>query len=152
MKGIGRGLALKILKFVAGAEIVAGFLVDWNRTHLFNPKWTPHAKFHDALSISMASMNGVLALYLLEKKSLSDPVKLAAMVLAVPCLAMGMAYAFPGAKGLEAEFPEVVPKVGKVYLSEWLVCVSGLSLIGLSFYFYNAPARRKYWNQKNWIA
>ena len=37
-----------LLSGVAAFTAVGGFLADWNRTHLFNPRWTPHAKFHDA--------------------------------------------------------------------------------------------------------
>jgi hypothetical protein len=122
-----------ILTIVAGMEVVAGFLADWNRTHLFNPRWTPHAKFHDALSISMASMNGMASLYLLYVREGNEDqrIKLAAIISGIPCLAMALSYAFPGAKGLEAEFPKLVPKIGKIWLSEWAVGVTGLALLGL---------------------
>ena len=43
-----------ILKSIAVSTTASDFLADWNKTHLFNPKQTPHAKFHDAITISNA--------------------------------------------------------------------------------------------------
>ena len=56
-----------MLTAVAGFTAVGGFLVDWNRTHLFNPDWPPHAKFHDAQSILLGSFVGASGLYFLWK-------------------------------------------------------------------------------------
>lgn len=44
---------------------VGAFLADWNETHLFNPKWTPHAKFHDAQTITLAAEAAGLSLWYL---------------------------------------------------------------------------------------
>lgn len=42
---------------------VGAFLADWNETHLFNPKWTPHAKFHDAQTITLAAEAAAISLW-----------------------------------------------------------------------------------------
>lgn len=47
-----------ILGAVAGMTISNGYLADWNRTHLFNPAWPPHAKFHDAWTVPMGTALG----------------------------------------------------------------------------------------------
>ncbi len=57
-----------ILQSVAALTAAGGFLADWNKTHLFNPKWTPHSKFHDAMTIMLAAMLGSSSLYLLQQK------------------------------------------------------------------------------------
>src|SRR5262245_4227608 len=44
-----------LLSGIAGLTAVSGYLADWNRTHLFNPRWPPHAKFHDAWSILLGT-------------------------------------------------------------------------------------------------
>jgi hypothetical protein len=41
----------QVLTSVAALTSVGGFLADWNRTHLFNPNWSPHAKYRDAQTI-----------------------------------------------------------------------------------------------------
>ncbi|WP_158880414.1 DUF6640 family protein [Amycolatopsis anabasis] len=41
---------------------VGSFLVDWNETHVHNPNWPPHAKFHNAQSMSMGVALGACGL------------------------------------------------------------------------------------------
>ena len=89
-------------------------MADWNRTHLFNPSWPPHAKFHDALSIAFGSPLGASGLYLLLRRG-KDPqtdLALGALLPSLLWMAQAASFAFPGAEGLEAEFPEKVPRVG----------------------------------------
>lgn len=58
-KLIGRGL------FTANALAVGvgGLRADWNATHLFNPRWPPHAKFHDAQTMSVGVALGLTTLF-----------------------------------------------------------------------------------------
>ena len=51
------------------AMTVLPILFDWNRTHVFNPAWPPHAGFHNALEISMAFGYSLVALWLLWMRS-----------------------------------------------------------------------------------
>ena len=55
-------LGVKILYVANIAAMTGGWIADMNKTHMFNPKWTPHAKFHDAMSISAARLAGVSGL------------------------------------------------------------------------------------------
>ena len=61
-----------ILNVVAAATMVGGFAADWNRTHLFNPNWPAHARFHDAMTIAVSALLGAGGLYALNRKGL-DP-------------------------------------------------------------------------------
>ncbi|MFJ4654408.1 DUF6640 family protein [Nocardia sp. NPDC088792] len=38
---------------------------DWNETHIYNPQWPPHAKFHNAQTMSTGAVVGAAGLYLL---------------------------------------------------------------------------------------
>ena len=59
MKGMERRILLSVTVLTAAG----GFLADWNRTHLFDPGWQPHARFHDAQTILLGSLLGASGLY-----------------------------------------------------------------------------------------
>ncbi|MDQ4128886.1 MAG: hypothetical protein M3151_13220 [Actinomycetota bacterium] len=37
---------------------MGGFLANGNLTHLFNPRWPPQARFHDARTIILGTLLG----------------------------------------------------------------------------------------------
>ncbi len=125
----------KLLKGVAFFTSTGGFLFDWNKTHLFNPNWPPHAKFHDAMTILMGSMLGLSGFYLLQKKSGNKTTNLqyGTLLPAMFWAAQAGSFTFPGAKGLEAEFPDRVPKIGPFRLNEAVVSTLMLALTGLGY-------------------
>jgi hypothetical protein len=100
-----------ILTLVAALTAVGGFLANWTRTHLFNPNWPPHARFHDALTILLGSLLGVSGIYFLRRDGEHPERDLALPTLLTSFfwLAQAGSFIFPGAKGIESEFPEKVP-------------------------------------------
>jgi hypothetical protein len=46
--------------FIAVGSFIADFMTE---THIFNPRWPPHAKFHSGQTISMAFALGAATLY-----------------------------------------------------------------------------------------
>lgn len=42
---------------------ISPFLADFNKTHIYNEKWTPHAKFHTGQTMSMGAALGLLGLF-----------------------------------------------------------------------------------------
>jgi hypothetical protein len=101
-----------LLTSEAALTAVGGFLADWNRTHLFNPNWTPHAKFHDAQTILLGSILGASGLYFLRRRSKHPEADLAlgALLPSFFWVSQGASFVFPQAEGLVAEFPEKVPR------------------------------------------
>lgn len=124
-----------ILNVVAAATMVGGVAADWNRTHLFNPNWPAHARFHDAMTIAVSALLGAGGLYALNRKGL-DPERDTAVGAVLPAFfwaSMGAAFAFPGAQGLQAEFPNLVPRVRGVWIDERFASAGMLGLIGLGY-------------------
>ncbi len=130
-KGKGRW----VLTSVAALTTVGGFLTDWNRTHLFNPDWPPHAKFHDALTIALGSLVGASGLYFLVRRGEhpESDLALGALLPSLFWVAQGASFAFPGAEGFEAEFPEKVPRVGGVWVNERFASALMLALIAAGY-------------------
>jgi hypothetical protein len=125
-----------LLSGVAVLTAAGGFLADWNRTHLFNPRWPPHAKFHDGWSILLGTGLGGLAAYLLWRRG-ADPELELALGAGLPALywaGQSGSYLFPGAAGMESEFPGVLPRVAGVPLNEAVgsACMLALTAAGLA--------------------
>jgi uncharacterized protein DUF6640 len=64
-----RKLGKSVLSFVLVAGAAVSTAVDWNTTHLFNPAWHPHARFHDALFLMIIDAMSLVALWLLWRRS-----------------------------------------------------------------------------------
>ncbi len=136
--GAGRWVLYSVAAFTA----VGGFLADWNRTHLFNPNWPPHAKVHDAQTILLGSFLGVSGLYFLRRQG-EEPERNLTLGTLLPALfwmAQGGSFIFPEAEGFEAEFPEKVPRVGGVWINERFLSALMLALLAVG---YLAERRRR---------
>jgi hypothetical protein len=46
---------------------------DWNDSHVFSTQWSPHARFHGIVSISMPVLLAPVALWLLWRRSSPSP-------------------------------------------------------------------------------
>jgi hypothetical protein len=51
--------------FSLGALATAGggFLADFNRSHIYNPHWPPHARFHDGQTMAIGVLLALASLY-----------------------------------------------------------------------------------------
>lgn len=61
MKYLGKAL-LTLVALVTG---IGCYLADWNETHIYNPTWPPHAKFHNAQTMLFGTVACLLSLFFL---------------------------------------------------------------------------------------
>lgn len=54
-----------LLTIVGLFTCFAAYIADWNKTHIYNPRWPPHAKFHNGQTMSMGLALGAATLYYL---------------------------------------------------------------------------------------
>jgi hypothetical protein len=129
-----RGVAFWFLNVCAVWTAINGVVADWNHSHLFNPAWTAHAKYHDAVSISAAIVLGIVALIYLWRPSRDD---LTFAVVAMSCFwaALLLGFAFPGTAQTAAEHPEVVPHVGPLWLNEVFILTTSEIATLIAFFF-----------------
>jgi uncharacterized protein DUF6640 len=79
---VGRNkLGRLILSFVLVVGAIVSTAVDWNTTHLFNPTWPPHARFHDALFLMFLDGASLIMLWLLWRPSKEPGVAVTASTL-----------------------------------------------------------------------
>ncbi len=88
-----------LISLVAIFTAVSPYLADWNETHIYNPLWLPHAKFHNAQTMVLGAFLGLLSIYCLWlRRGTSDKQKLseAAGLASLYWLAQLPAAFFPG--------------------------------------------------------
>ncbi|KAG4030073.1 hypothetical protein MFRU_013g00970 [Monilinia fructicola] len=52
-----------LLTLSALSQGITPFIADWNHTHVYNPRWPPHAKFHNGQTLSMGAGLCLITLY-----------------------------------------------------------------------------------------
>ncbi|KAI9689370.1 MAG: hypothetical protein M1822_010021 [Bathelium mastoideum] len=120
-----------ILTIVAIMAMVGPYIADWNETHIYNPLWLPHAKFHDAQTMTTGALLGALALYLLyrpEPKYSTDTAFLVALLDAFYYVTQLCAWFYPETAAQDPPsdpywFPQAFaacPIVGLCGLAYWL--------------------------------
>lgn len=69
----GRVLAGKVLvSFVAVFTAISAHIADWSVSHVFNPAWPPHAKFHNGQTLAFAVIACLACLWFAWRRS-GDP-------------------------------------------------------------------------------
>ena len=118
-----------VLGAVAAMTAANGDLADWNRTHLFNPAWPPHAKLHDAWTVLLGTVLGASALNALR----NGDTETAALLPALFWATRAGSFAFPNTGGLASEFPDLVPEVAGVRVDEAAASEAMLALTALGY-------------------
>ncbi|EHK50166.1 hypothetical protein TRIATDRAFT_180782, partial [Trichoderma atroviride IMI 206040] len=85
------------------------YLADWSHTHVLNPRWPPHAKFHNGQTMSIGAINAALVVYLLSTRVNSSETEkslvfVAAVVGSSTALAGLSAILYPGTAWTDPEF------------------------------------------------
>ncbi len=125
------------ISFIAVFTAVSPYLADWNETHIYNPNWLPHAKFHNAQTMIFGTILGFLSLWALwVRKTITTKEQLnqGALFASLYWLAQMPAILFPGTAfkddgGLE------MPVVLGVQTNQFIMCIFFILPIILLGYF-----------------
>jgi hypothetical protein len=116
-----------LLSLIALTTSIGCFIADFNKTHILNPNWPPHARFHNGQTMSMGLCLGLSTLYYTwrsnpnaaaEKDSLNVATWLASMYWVTQLSAI----LYPGSLGVDPEFGEGFPQF---WLCTGMFCVIG---------------------------
>jgi hypothetical protein len=135
---IGKGL----LTTVGLLTAIAPYLADWNETHIYNPNWPPHAKFHNGQTLAMGSLLGLGTLFFLWRPRGEPSTNLlaAGTLAALYWVSQMAAFLLPDVSYTDPEFvgpegPAAVPP--QVYME----CVV-LAVVAAGLYLVRPTARR----------
>lgn len=80
-----RLLGRLLLSLVLVGSVAAVFGFTWNESHVFNPEWHPHARFHAAQIMGIASAGSAVGLWLVWRSSAEPGVATLAVAAAAVC-------------------------------------------------------------------
>ncbi|MDF3293869.1 DUF6640 family protein [Streptomyces silvisoli] len=119
------GIGKVLISLVAVESAIGPYKFDWNETHIYNPVWPPHAKFHNAQTMSMGAALGGASLWHLWKgpRDTHEALDAAAICAALYWVTNISALFYPGSKAVDppgtARFPQAkfaVPSLALVAL------------------------------------
>lgn len=122
-----------IITLVAVVAIVGPFAADWNETHIYNPRWTPHAKFHNAQTMLLGAGLGASALWFVWRRRGDGKTNLlAAVFAALYWITQAGSITFPGMALLDPEFD-----TGSKIPAQVIMDIVILGLLGFGYYLEN---------------
>lgn len=101
-----------LLTLCALLTSTAAFLTDWSESHVLNPRWPPHAKFHNGQTMSFALILGLLTIYYTWRPTPQpkDSLWTAAILCSAYYVAGLSAILYPGSLAVDPEFGEGFPQ------------------------------------------
>ncbi|KAG2177033.1 hypothetical protein INT43_007687 [Umbelopsis isabellina] len=105
-----------LLTFCAIFQAVSPFIFDYNETHVKNPRWPPHARFHNGQTMSMGVCLSLATLYYTWRSASSnlaarDSLRTAAVFASIYWLTGLSAILYPGTSWVDPEFGEGHPQL-----------------------------------------
>jgi len=101
------------LTLVAVSTSISCYLADWNESHVKNPRWPPHARFHNGQTMSMGLCLGLMTAWLTWRTSTNpaDSLFCAALIGSLYWITGLSAILYPGTKWVDPELGEGAPQV-----------------------------------------
>ena len=102
-------ISLYIITFVGVFTVISPYVADWNVTHIYNPRWPPHAKFHNAQTMLLGTLLGLSAVGFAWRRATGEDSRRLALTVAVLLaglywITQSLSLLFPGTAFLDPEF------------------------------------------------
>lgn len=136
---ITMNLARIIISFTLISTLIGPITADLNATHVFNPAWPPHARFHTVVGLCMTTFLSLISLWLVWKQS-TDRDTLMKVAALVPIIAWGSFFIAVNAMGAGVEDrPNELARVFGIPLNLVVAALfSVMSAIGYLLYWRGA--------------
>jgi hypothetical protein len=132
--------------FVSVYLVIGAHIADYSHTHLLNPRWPPHAKFHDGQTLMFSVFLAALTLFFAIKKTHDRTATLIATTsfAALYWVTQALAIVYPGTAFVDPEFD--TPRAYLLGLpAQVTIDIIALSLIAVAAYL--AARRSSTWTK-----
>ena len=118
-----------LITIVAIWATVGSYIFDWNHTHIYNPLWPPHAKFHNAQTMLLGTLLGLLSLWMLWRRNTDKTfLRLSVIVAGFYWVTQAGAMLFPGTALVDPEFAHTGQAPAQL-----IVDVVMLAMLGIAY-------------------
>ena len=114
-------ISLKISSFlisaVAFVTLIGPYAADWNETHIYNPRWPPHAKFHNGQTMLLGTLLSISALWYIWKPVTINKIKISNLLTAILLsslywISQSLSILYPETGFTDPEFGEIPKFIG----------------------------------------
>jgi hypothetical protein len=133
-----------ILSSIAALTALSPYVADMNKTHMYNPNWSPHAKYHDAQTMLLGSLLGISSLYFLWRKRGNQQLQLqvATLLASLFWLSQAGSIFFPGAEFFDPAYAHLVPKVSGIRFNQAMIDIVVLLFIAIAYLLEQGRMKR----------
>jgi len=134
-----------LIALVALSTIVLPFVADYSETHIFNPNWSGHAKFHNAQAMTMGAVAGLMALWAIwiKKGDLLTRLLFATLLTSIYWLGQIGAAFFPGIAYFDPNSTEKAPVIFGVEIIQPYLAAFFVLLVGGGYLFERAKLKNQ---------
>lgn len=126
-----------LITLSALAAAIGAYVADWNETHIFNPRWPPHAKFHNAQTMLLGTCLGLLTLYYLwapRWRHRPEGRGIGVALASIYWLTQMGSLLFPGTALVDPEFADRLPVIaGSFRMNQLVIDVVFLGLVAVGY-------------------
>jgi hypothetical protein len=127
------------ISLIATITSVSPFLADFNETHVYNPLWPPHAKFHNGQTMTLGLICGIISIYFLWFRKASTDIenlKMSCLFAALYWMAMAPAILYPGTAFADPEYGGLQSfSIGGVAITQVHMDFLFFIILGICYYF-----------------
>lgn len=112
-------LGRALLVFSALSQSAGSFIADWSPTHVLNPRWPPHARFHNGQTMTFSILLAISTFYYTFRTPLGgasslldrESIRIATFLSSMYWLAAFTGPLYPGSKAVDPEFGTGFPQL-----------------------------------------
>lgn len=139
-------VSIYLITAVAIVTLIGPYAADWNETHIYNPNWAPHAKFHNAQTMLLGTLLAFSALWYTWRPAVdiikkTSYLNVAVLLSSLYWISQSLSILFPGTDFTDPEFGQIPSFIG--IPAQLLIDIPLLMLLIIAFYLINKNHSQK---------